>query len=75
MDWQLIIADIQKRGLSQSQIATYCRCGQATISDLAKGKTKQPSFLLGQALMKLVKVSDREIGRIKAADAEARAGA
>jgi len=75
MDWQLIIADIQKRGLSQSQIASACHCGQATVSDLSSGKTKQPSFVLGQALLALLKCSDRAIARIKAAASEAKAGA
>ncbi|WP_295986399.1 hypothetical protein [uncultured Variovorax sp.] len=74
MDWQSIIADIQKRGLSQSQIAMACHCGQATVSDLSSGKTKQPSFVLGQALITLSKANDRAIARYKAG-AEAKAGA
>jgi predicted XRE-type DNA-binding protein len=75
MDWQLIIADIQKRGLSQSQIASACHCGQATVSDLSNGKTKQPSFVLGQALLALSKASDRTIARHKLPATEAKAGA
>lgn len=75
MDWQSIIADIQKRGLSQSQIAAACHCGQATVSDLSSGKTKQPNFVLGQALLALSKASDRAIARLKAPAAEAKAGA
>lgn len=55
MDWQLLIADLQKRGLSQSQIATACNCGQATISDLANKPEREPSFKLGQALIALRK--------------------
>ncbi|MGJ7529826.1 XRE family transcriptional regulator [Variovorax sp. GB1P17] len=73
MDWQSIIAEIQKRGLSQSQIAAFCRCGQATVSDLANGKTKQPSFVFGQSLLALSKASNRTINRIKAPCADAKA--
>jgi transcriptional regulator with XRE-family HTH domain len=53
VNWQLLIADLQQRGLSQSQIASACNCGQATISELAKGKNDNPSFRLGQALIAL----------------------
>lgn len=67
MTWTQTIAEIQKRGLSQSQIAAACRCGQVTISDLARGKTKQPHFVLGQALMALSKASDEEIAQVAAA--------
>jgi predicted XRE-type DNA-binding protein len=64
--WSQIIADIQKRGLSQAQIAQACGCAQATISDLAKGATTEPRHALGEALLKLIKASDREIARLKA---------
>jgi len=74
MDWPSIIADIQKRGLSQSQIAMACHCGQATVSDLSSGKTKQPGFVLGQALIELSRASDHAIEGYRTG-AEAKAGA
>jgi len=54
MDWKQLIADIGAYGLSQPQIASICVCGQATISDLASGKTKDPRDSLGQALRALL---------------------
>lgn len=54
MDWKIIIADIVRHGkLTQPQIADACECGQATISDLALGKTEQPRHSLGVALLAL----------------------
>lgn len=54
MDWKSTIAEIQARGMSQPQIAAVCGCGQATISDLASGKTKEPRHSLGQNLLGLL---------------------
>jgi transcriptional regulator with XRE-family HTH domain len=54
MDWTSFIAELQSHGLSQPQIAAVCGCGQATISDLASGKTKEPRDSLGQALRSLL---------------------
>jgi len=55
MDWKIVIADIQRHGkLTQPQIAEKCGCGQATVSDLAKGHTEQPRHSLGQALLALL---------------------
>ena len=53
MDWKLLIADLRAHGLSQPQIAARCNCGQATISDIASGKTTDPRHSLGQALREL----------------------
>lgn len=61
MDWKNIIAEIQRHGqLTQAQIAEKVVCGQATVSDLANGTTKQPNFLLGQNLMALHKKVSRK---------------
>lgn len=53
MDWTKLIAEIQKCGLSQPQIAAKCECAQSTISDLASGTTKEPRHSLGEALRAL----------------------
>lgn len=55
MDWKNIIAEIQRHGeLTQAQIAKTVDCGQATISDLANGSTKQPNYSLGAALLRVL---------------------
>lgn len=53
MQWKDYIAAIADKGLSQSQIAKQAGCGQATISDLASGKTQEPRHSLGVALMRI----------------------
>ena len=64
MDWSKLISSIQKRGLSQTQIAEICGCGQVTISDLLKGTPTEPRFTLGQKLIVLSKAGDRELKRL-----------
>ncbi len=60
MDWKNTIREIQgKRSMTQMQIAAAVGCGQATISGLAIGTTKQPTFSLGCALLALL---DEPIG-------------
>lgn len=52
--WKDIIAAIQaSRGWTQPQIAKATGCAQTTISDLATGKTTEPRYSLGQALLEL----------------------
>lgn len=54
MQWTIVISDIQARhGWTQPQIAKAAGCGQATISDLATGKTTEPRFGLGKVLLAL----------------------
>lgn len=53
MDWKDYIAELAAKGVSQSQIAREVGCGQATISDLALGKTREPRTSLGMALMRI----------------------
>ena len=60
MQWKNVISDIQTRqGLTQPQIAKAAGCAQATISDLATGKTNEPRFALGQVLLALSKKQPR----------------
>ena len=54
MDWKSLIAEIQAHGLTQPQIAALCGCGQATVSDLANGKTSDPRHTLGESLKALL---------------------
>jgi hypothetical protein len=53
MNWKSIILDLQNRGFTQAEIAALCSCSQASISDLATGKTRDPSYLLGQTLVQV----------------------
>jgi len=55
MQWKDYIAAIADKGVSQSQLAKKAGCGQATISDLASGKTKEPRHSLGLALLSVGK--------------------
>jgi len=52
MTWKDYIAALAEKGVSQSQLAKQVGCGQATISDLASGKTREPRHSLGLALLK-----------------------
>jgi len=53
MQWKTLIAELLDSDLTQQQIAEKCECGQATISDLARGITSEPKFALRQKLMRL----------------------
>lgn len=64
MDFKALLADLQRAGLTQTQIAEACACRQSTVSDLARGATDQPRFSVGNALIKLHK---RHCARLPAA--------
>lgn len=51
MNWKTIIAELQAYGVTQPQIAVACGCAQATISDLATGKSTEPRHALGQSIL------------------------
>lgn len=53
MHWPTIISDLKAAGLSQSQVAEKCGVAQATISDLARIKDRQPAYDLGAKLVAL----------------------
>lgn len=60
MNWQDLIGELSQLGYSQPQIAEKCGCGQATVSDLARGITANPSFKIGKGLTDLLKRARRE---------------
>jgi transcriptional regulator with XRE-family HTH domain len=60
MNWQLLLKTLTERGMTQQQIATECGCSQASISDLATGKTKNPTYQIGATLQTLLKKSARQ---------------
>lgn len=50
MDWKQLLADLKARGWTQQQIGERVGATQASISDLANGKTKDPAHSIGKAL-------------------------
>jgi transcriptional regulator with XRE-family HTH domain len=53
MYWMRLVADLIDLGFTQTQIGALCGVGQATVGDLARGKTKDPSASFGDALRAL----------------------
>lgn len=51
MNWAELIADLKRAGCTQLVIAQECGVAQSTISDLARGASKEPSFGLGTKLL------------------------
>lgn len=51
MDIQKILTKLIEQGISQTEIANYCACTQATISNLLHGKVRNPSFSLGSRIV------------------------
>lgn len=57
MNWKEIISKLSELGHTQPELARLCGCGQATISDLATGKTKSPRYEIGAKLLTLTEVA------------------
>jgi predicted transcriptional regulator len=55
MDFQTLVTEIIATGKTQTWIAEKVDCSQSTVSDLANGNTKTPSFDLGRRLVDLHK--------------------
>lgn len=66
MDWKQLLVDLKGAGLAQQDIADYCKVAQSSVSDLARGKTTEPAFSFGQALVRLHK---RTLGKRQKSDA------
>jgi plasmid maintenance system antidote protein VapI len=54
VDWQHLLQQLQELGITQVQIAARCGTKQSTISELARGESKEPRFALGQSLLALL---------------------
>lgn len=54
MNWKNLIAQLQDAGLTQTEIASKCGTSQGTIGDLAAGRSTEPRFGLGTALLALL---------------------
>lgn len=53
IDWRAVIADLRAKNWTQMEVAIECKCGQTTISDLATGLAKIPSYKVGRSLERL----------------------
>ena len=53
IDWPQIIDALKAKGVTQPDLALACGCGQATISDIRRGNTKDPRTSLGLRLLAL----------------------
>jgi hypothetical protein len=53
MDWKSLISDLKAAGLSETHIAGAVSCGQASINEIGSGKTTNPRYNLGRALVEL----------------------
>lgn len=66
MNWQTILTKLRERGLTQQDVAFYCGCSQASVSELAIGRVPEPKYKTGVALDKLSKLSDASLARVRA---------
>ena len=53
MNWKKLIHDLCAAGMTQIEISTEVGLAQASISDIARGRTKAPSWEPGQKLIAL----------------------
>lgn len=53
MNWENLIRELRALGMTQEGIATEIGVKQPTISALATGKAKEPSFTVGDKLRSL----------------------
>lgn len=53
VDWVLVLKGLKAVGVTQPEIAKFCDCAQATVSDIARGDTKDPRFTTGARLLLL----------------------
>lgn len=51
MNWTELLADLRAAGYTQTKLAKLLKTGQSTLSELSSGKTTNPSFELGNALV------------------------
>jgi len=63
MNWKNLLSDLIASGMTQVQIAAKAGCTQASISDIANGKTLQPSYSIGAVLVALHKKASRKVAK------------
>jgi transcriptional regulator with XRE-family HTH domain len=55
VDWPALLRGLKAAGVTQPEIALRLNCGQATVSDIARGKTLDPRFTLAAGLLRLAR--------------------
>ena len=55
VDWPAVLRGLKAAGVTQPEIALRLNCGQATVSDIARGKTVDPRFTLAAGLLRLAR--------------------
>lgn len=55
VDWPALLRGLKSAGVTQPEIALRLNCGQATVSDIARGKTTDPRFTLAAGLLRLAR--------------------
>lgn len=56
MDWKKLIAELAETGMTQTEIASQVGCAQSSLNDLAKGRTVEPIYRIGERLVALHKL-------------------
>lgn len=52
--WPAVITAIRRHGrMRMIDIASECGCSEAALSDLATGRSREPMYALGRAIMRL----------------------
>lgn len=54
-DFRSIVNGLRAQGMTQADIAGVCQCDQSSISDISTGRTKDPRYSVGAALIALSK--------------------
>jgi len=66
INWQAVMAGLKSAGITQPEIALRLGCGQATLSDLSRGKTLDPRFTLAAGLLRLAREHGVEVQPLEA---------
>lgn len=53
-DFQAVVRALMAKGTGQIELGRYCGCSQASISDIATGRTVDPSYSIGARLLDLL---------------------
>lgn len=61
VDWPALLRGLKAAGVTQPEIALQLNCGQATVSDIARGKTTDPRFTLAAGLLRLAREHQVEV--------------
>lgn len=63
IEWPVVIESLTKAGFTQAEIGARCSLSQSSISELRRGRTREPCFSAGRALLDM----QDEVTRLAAA--------